>query len=246
MRSSLNFDENQYDEFSESVYNALGDEGILVCSIGSVDSDELPSTYMRNSSFVFIDSLIDAHFKSIVQYEDSRTQRGMPLKFVIAMKSKSLLSHWMASEAEINLLIQTRLIASSSLHYFDSATMQSFQFPSRILEDQWCKENADECERQHGFDPEKVGYDRTSFEVSNSKFAKGGRGVLAIEEIPSGSYIGANECVNGMYVPPSTLSLIVLAEQSFPEHDYLKCISTGYVDGYGVCTLLMLLFSFLP
>jgi hypothetical protein len=36
-----------------------------------------------------------------------------------------------------------------------------------------------------------------------------------------------------MYIPPSTLSLVSLAEKSFPDSDYLKCISTGYIDGYG-------------
>lgn len=229
----LHLGEDQYDDFSESVANALGDDGILVAGVGSIDNDELPSEFMRNSSLIFSESLIEADFKSIIQYEHTSTQRGSPLKFVVALKDKLLLATWMASEAEMNLLIHSRLVPLSSLQYFDAATMQTFQFPSRILEDQWCRENVEDCERQHGLDPDKFGYESSSFEVKGSNFALGGRGVFARKAIPNGSYIGVSECVNGMYIPPSTLSLIVLAEMSFPANEYLKCFSTGYVDGYG-------------
>jgi hypothetical protein len=153
------------------------------------------------------------------------------------MKDISSKSTWMKSEPEIALSVRQRMVSTlsgkSPLKYFDGATMKTYEFPERVMEDKWCAQHPEWCGNGHGFDPEITDIPRSLFEVDYSKIAKGGRGVFAKTFVPKGSYIGLEECVHGMFIPSTSYELMGQSASHFKNNDYLQCLSRGYVDGYG-------------
>jgi hypothetical protein len=103
-----------------------------------------------------------------------------------------------------------------------------------VHEDVWCRDDNSwngECRIGHGFDPEVPNIAIEAFEVRQSGVPSGGRGIYAKKAIPQGAYIGLEECVNGMFVPPVTLNL--LDDCLNLDLPYWKTFSLGYLDGYG-------------
>jgi hypothetical protein len=152
------------------------------------------------------------------------------------MKDRASRVYWSSSEAEISVAALKRAISSktgvSPYRFFDGATMKNFEFPSRTLEETWCTDNPKQCEKQHGFDSDRLNFPSSSFAVGISTIAKGGRGVFAKEFIPNRSFLDLGDCVNAMYIPPETLSLMASAEATY-DFEYYSCFPEGYVDGYG-------------
>ena len=58
---------------------------------------------------------------------------------------------WYRSSAEVELDLSRRILPTkdgkTSLHYFDGATMKSYQMPSRAFEDNYCRQQdkPEEC-----------------------------------------------------------------------------------------------------
>jgi hypothetical protein len=226
------------EEFTNALSNALGEKGVLVAQLGETDySDDPVDEYCGDLSGAFIDGLIDEGFQSVSVYTESHGRFEAPWKFFVAMKSKSSRSIWMSSEAEIQLSMQMRSLSSKSgeslFKYFDGPTMKTYEFPPRVMEDVWCTKYPEECGNGHGFDPEIKDAKLSSFEVSISTIAKGGRGVFAREFVAKGSYIGLTDCVNGMFLSSKTLDLLQTSTEYNRESDYFQCFMEGYVDGYG-------------
>lgn len=90
---------------------------------------------------------------------------------------------------------------SSPFLYFDSSTMQSYLYPSRGSEVVFCRRNPtpDECENDHGFDPETPNLLKTSSLKS-----------YTTEESDNltSFYVGLDELVHYLYVSPWSYELI--------------------------------------
>jgi hypothetical protein len=122
--------------------------------------------------------------------------------------------------------------------YFDGPTMIHFQFPSRIVEDVWCRDDYDENDitycRGHGYDPDIVNVPLSSFVVGSSLVANGGRGVFTTRQIQKGSYIFVDDCVSGIIVPITTLELLYTAAKRMTNvSEFWELVSDGFMDGYG-------------
>jgi len=135
-------------DFLDTLADALGEDGILVVEIDDIFDISTMSS--------FIDGLEEADFKSIVEYDEGT---GGAWSFFMAMKDTSSRANWIRNEAEITMEIRKRIVKTSSggvpLTSFDGATMMSYQFPSRIVEESWCSQSG-RCGKnyeQHGFDP---------------------------------------------------------------------------------------------
>jgi hypothetical protein len=111
--------------------------------------------------------------------------------------------------------------------YFDDGTMKSYEHPSRYIENTWCHSTAAALNKglcgdfsydasrysgrnpYHRMDNSVADVPSSSFYVGSSTVGdRSGRGVFTKVFIPKGSYIGMDDCVNGMFVPPNVLSLI--------------------------------------
>jgi hypothetical protein len=154
------------------------------------------------------------------QWMDTRVRRQVQ-RFNILLKDKSLLSNWLASEAEtfvaLHLLLETE---STSLleavdtnehlgvQYFDGAVMMTYESPSRVAEDMWNRDNPDLAVK-HGYDPDVVNYKiETSLDVRMSSAENGGRGVYATQHIDKGSYIGLERSVHSIELLPNAFALL--------------------------------------
>jgi hypothetical protein len=163
-------------------------------------------------------------------------------RFNILMKDKKLMANWIASDAEINLAIQKLMLKMSLpnvdqetttpiLQFFDGASMNTYEFPSRLAEDICCKDTVNCYWQEHGYDPyiPNIELDK-SLEVRISTSENGGRGVFATKHIPYGSYLGLEETVQGIYVPPNSYALLELFSIQENKH---KVLCFGYLYGYG-------------
>lgn len=239
--SAVDFSDFLYDNdnFTEAIFNSLGDSGVLVSQMGQTDiADAAPAHYNEaNLAVTFIEALVEEGFQSINMYTESHGRFDAPWKYFVGLKDMSSKSNWMKSDSEIAIAIKKRIVSTvsgdSPLRYFDGATMKTYEFPDRLIENRWCGDFPEWCNDGHGYDPEITNAPRSLFEVGNSNIAVGGRGVFAKDFVKEGTYIGLEECVHGMFVPPTTYELMGLAVQNFHNNDYLHCLANGYVDGYG-------------
>jgi hypothetical protein len=229
-------------DLAEFFSNALADEGVLV--IPAVEAARLEDTPHLTGMSDLRERLKD---DTVMQYGEIHCNMKAPQKIFVAMKSYMNRARWFSNEAEVNLAIQERAVRTKSgqnpILYFDGATMLSYQVPSRVVEEVWCRGNH-VCERKHGFDPDIPNYPVTSFEVKISTVSGGGRGVFAKELIPEGSFMGLEENVYNMFVPISTYKLLGEIAEKFPL-EYFDLFYVGYLDGYGCknSTVVYILFS---
>ena len=243
-------DPNSIVEFSDLLYNnsalieaffqALGEDGIFVAQVGESDEiDDPPESLDPDSQHfsAFLNGLQYAGFESLIDYDEAHGRLVEIWTFLLAMKDSESRSNWFVSEAEMQLIIQKRSMRTkngeSPFLYFDGASMMNYQFPSRVVEETWCREKSNEC-KGHGFDPEITSVPRSSFEVKQSAIALGGRGVFAKDFIQKGSFIGLEDCVHGMLLPSTTYDLMGESAEKFANmSDFWDVAYWGYVDGYG-------------
>jgi hypothetical protein len=223
--------------FTQAIAHALDESGIFIAQIGETAYINDPPEYYDLESLTaeFIRGLEKAGFESIVRYEEMHGRFTAPWSFLLAMKDITTRSDWFASEAEVALAMHERCISQAGtedmFRFFDGATMMSYQFPSRVIEESWCKSNHPVC-RGHGFDPDVPLAPVSSFLVKPSSVPGAGRGIVANKDIPQGAYLGLDECVHGMFVPSNIYSLIKASAEYFV-HEYWDCLADGYIDGYG-------------
>jgi hypothetical protein len=192
---------------------------------------------------ILLEHLQEEGFEDSLEYGAAHARLKAPLRFLAAMKNEATAANWYSSEADVNLKIQKRAVRTthgmSPFRVFDSGTMMSIQYPSRVLEEVWCRRQSnpqdEEC-RGHGYDPQ-IPNARVSehLEVKVSQVGdRAGRGVFAKKFIPKGSYIGLEEAV-GMYVPPATYDLLWRLYDAL-RLEYWETLAFGYLDGYGWST----------
>jgi hypothetical protein len=220
---------------------ALGDEGIFIAQVGEVEVlDDLPGSFHPNDQLgTFLEGLESFGFESIVDYEESHGRFIESWGFIVAMKSSESRANWFRNEAEVNLQISKRILRSAELLFFDGATMMGYQYTSRIDEEIFCRDKSNgECSTGHGFDPYLSNLPQSDFVVKPSTVVKGGRGVFATKFVPKGTMIGLEECVNGMFLPSTSIDLLRTAAEEVDDDedqisDFWEVVYWGYIDGYG-------------
>jgi hypothetical protein len=225
--------------------NVTSSKGILVVA---PPTGTIPRKDWNQDRHHLVLELGRAGFQSIFDYDllhpESRfvaIQRTIPRSFLIALKDRYHRANWYVNEAEVQVAMRTRTVNNgdevSLFRYFDGAAKMALKFPSRLLENSWCKLYPDHehCSFEHGFDPEVPNVPVTALEVKTSGFGqRAGRGVFARQRIPRGSMVGLEECVLGMYIPPSTYSLLdgIFFDKGTDWFDLWRG-PLAYVYGYG-------------
>jgi hypothetical protein len=245
-------DPSSISEFSEVLYgdnsfiralaNALTDEGILVSQMGEEDEPNAPGAqYSRKiQEHEFVEQLIDQGFQKIEDYSEGHGGYLAVWKFKIAFKCVDCSYYrWHANQAMIDLEIQSRSVETvegtvdNLFRYFDGATMMGYQYPSRIVENVFCRgiPIPEFCERMHGFDPRRDNVPLASLEVKASLIPNAGRGVFTKADIAKGSYNVLDETTQNVLVLPVTAYLI----ETFAEATIVNRwkMFDSYLYGYG-------------
>jgi hypothetical protein len=213
---------------------ALGDHGVFIAEMGEAADLDSATTHEFHR---FVQALVETGFESIFDYTESHGRLMAARTFVIALKGSNTRARWFRNEASLQIDVhkRSRLASTEELpfQFFDGATFMGYQFPNRIAEENWCRSNKNECGDGHGFDPSLSDRKDSSYMVSKSNVGNGGRGVFMKEKIAKGSYLGIEECVNSIFVPPSTFETL---EDFFSETSYATrfwaTVYEGYVQGY--------------
>ena len=192
-----------------AVSRALGETGTIAAHV----DEQMGEPQL----FDFLGSLVHYEYESAMEYGEFVA--GRPSNFIVAFKDPRQRFRWFVNEAELTLALRQRecatVLGESSFQHFDAATMMSFQYPTRLGEDSWCRSHPKECQDGHGIDPEQNFAPQSSFEVKVSQIAKGGRGVFTKESLAAGTLIAPDECVHGMFCPPLTYAIASDAAETF-------------------------------
>lgn len=123
------------------------------------------------------------------------------------------MSEWYANQARIDLKLRDRAVetvdGSFPFKYFDGASMSTYQFSSRIEEEQKCRTvpKPAGCDG-HGFDPERKNAPVSSFIVKESEIQPSRRGLFSASNIEQGSYFALEEAVSAIFVEPTAYECI--------------------------------------
>jgi len=185
-----------------------------------------------------MEALDEGGFQSIVSFSEAHGRFSAPWSFLMAMKDRGTRTNWFKNEAEVQLDVNARILQTKNgepaLRFFDGGSMMQYQFPSRMVETDWCHSYPNVCKEGHGFRPDLVNYPATMFEVKPSVIANGGRGVFAKELIPKGSVVGLEDCVHGMHAHSTTFEIMEDAYKILGNMSkFWSTVYLGYFDGYG-------------
>jgi hypothetical protein len=235
---------NGDEAFIRSLSNALGQEGILVSQLGREDQNNAAGAQYspKFTEFQFVEQMKKQGFNKIEDYAEGHGGFLAVWKFKIAFKCQSedcLYYRWHSNQAMIDVEIRNRSMASVAgskenlFRFFDGATMMGYQFPSRVVENVFCREipTPEYCDKMHGFDPERDNVEVNTLEVKTSLIPKAGRGVFAKENISKGSYSALDETTQNVLVMPMTTYWI----QQFMEAAIVNRwkMFDAYLYGYG-------------
>jgi len=143
------------DIYIQSLYNALTDNGILVVQVGEVPKQSSPADEtgrFANRSEMQA-KLAQAGFQSLHIYEEAHSKFLAPWSTLVAFKDIEARENWYRNSAEIELQLQRRILrtksGSTSLRYFDGATMSSYQIPPSAFQDVHCRqeETPEDCNK---------------------------------------------------------------------------------------------------
>jgi len=208
--------------FADAMYGSMNEEGVFTAQTGQASTlDDANQMNSRDKfTVIFQEHLKEAGYETIVSYEDAHGNFNGVWSFFCAFASLSSKLRWYANEAEVNLAIKKRMIKTtqgeSPLVYFDGATMQIYQFPSRSEEVVFCRTFPDAfgCNIVHRIDPTKLDITAANLEIKPSGAVDVELGVFTKVDIPKNSYVSMKDQTNDIYFPPSTYELI----QNFTKH----------------------------
>jgi len=244
-------DPNAVVAFSDALYdndglmfaisNSLTSEGILVAQTGEGEFFDDPPVEFTRSSVVgdgFITHLQKHGFEKVKDFsEELKGGFQAPWEYLIAFKDSFNNELWYANEATVSLAIRERIRPSIDgtplLRVFDGATMKSLSYPSRIIQETFCRKVPTPfgCDDGQGLDPNVPAAVISSFEVKQSKIPGAGRGVFFLEHVPEGTYVAPDDCVADIIITPSTTRLIRSLEQN-GFGMYWRTLD-AYLFGYG-------------
>jgi hypothetical protein len=213
--SAVSFSDTLYSNNAliSALANALGDGGVLVAQVGQSPSfGQAPRDYTRQSvleeGFVYL--LKENGFEKVKEYDEGHGGFLGVWSFMVALNSVYSNELWFANQAEVNLAIKDRMYPSTSggspLHFFDGSVMRTYAYPSRIIEETFCRKVPAPplCANGHGFDPELPNAKISSFEVKNSTIPGAGRGVFFTESFKENTYLAIEVSVNDTMIQPAT------------------------------------------
>jgi hypothetical protein len=150
------------DDFTESLYNALTPEGVLITQLGAVPRlKDVPDEYSKSHTRASLEQdLIRFGFQSLHQYEEAACNFESSWSYLVAFKSMKTRQNWYDNEAQVNMKIKKRIRPRisqdvSSLRYFDGATMAKYQIPHKAFEVIYCRSpsaSSEDCDAFHGED----------------------------------------------------------------------------------------------
>jgi hypothetical protein len=157
--------------------------------------------------------------------------------FFVAFVCPGSKSRWHANEAEVNLAIRKRMRSTtdgkSPLVYFDGATMQAYQYPSKAREVVFCRTFPDAfgCNGRHGIDPRIHDVPASNLELLPSIADSSKHGVFTKVDIAEGSILAIEEQTRDIFIAPSTYELI----SSFTQHPtgYQHSVFSALLNEYG-------------
>jgi hypothetical protein len=161
--------------------------------------------------------------------------------FLVAFRDAKSSERWYATEAEIDLSVRRRILptrsGSNPLHFFDGSVMRSYSYPSRIIEEVFCRKDPPPslCSSGHGLNPEIPEARSSSLSVSPSRVPVAGWGLFFSEAFPKGTYVAIDQSVNDVLVPPKAKRVIkgvTLRSTPLQKWDPL----TSYIAGHGLAT----------
>ena len=242
------------DDLVRSFYNALTDEGIFINQFGEATDVQDPGPQYSNkqADLVFLANLQRVGFQYIDGYEEAHGGFLGIWSFVVALKSKKTVSDWYANQATIDLKLRARAVdtvdGSFPFKYFDGASMSTYQFVSRIDEEQSCRKEPKPvgCDG-HGFDPERKNVPISSFNVKESKVHPSRRGLFSSTDIEQGSYFALEEAVAAILIAPSTSECIESLDEAKILNKWTRLSS--FLNGYAATTYAPFgrkAFSFVP
>jgi hypothetical protein len=165
--------------------NALTKEGVLIFQSGiDVETSYPGDLYTgRGKSLNKMRSLLrEVGFEKMTRYAEMHGGFRSPWSFHIAFCDGSSQVLWYDNAARIDLELSKRAVSTVSgdfpFHYFDGATMQDYQFASRVVQESFCRiEKTEQCLEGQGFDPHRANAPITAFEVKQSAIPNAGRGL---------------------------------------------------------------------
>lgn len=219
--------------FLTSLYNSLGEDGMIVFQLGEAPDHSDPPDELNNSRrrSILMDKLQDLGFLSFHIYEDGHCGFEYPWTFFVVMKDERDRASWFRNTAETQIAIHERSMRTHSgkpvLGYFDGAVMRGYQIPHKVFQTIFCRQ--ENTSHLCNFETIKD-VKESDLEVKSSSIGDGsGRGVFTKVDIEKGMSIGKESSVNPLIFPPSTTALIM----EYHEDIEGTSIVYDYMDGYG-------------
>jgi hypothetical protein len=226
--------------------NSLTKEGVLILQSGidaetSYAGDKYTGQGKALNKMKYL--LKQVGFDKMTRYAEMHGGFRSPWSFHIAFCDSLSQASWYANPAQIDLELSNRAVSTISgdfpFYYFDGATMQTYQFASRIVQDSFCRsEKTELCLEGQGFNPHRENAPITALEVKHSAIPNAGRGLHFKQAFPAGTYLAIETAVHGLYIMPITFRLLekmanAPANASAP--DLWKSFEP-YAYGYGFAT----------
>ncbi|CAB9496572.1 Polyamine aminopropyltransferase [Seminavis robusta] len=209
--SDLLFDNT---DLVDTYYRALSPQGVFQCQMGEQQHmDDCNPMWTRDRhALLFLHNLGKAGFHRLKDYQEPSTRFDGVWSFLLASKATDS-SRWYANQAEIDLELQQRAMPTKSgawpFHYFDGSTMMTYQATSRAVAKIGCLTTPDSpaCLRGPGL------FKGINAPVSSSESAKwtttNNGQVVATTDIPAGTLLGLEECVQHTWdIPHNSNNLI--------------------------------------
>jgi len=232
------------EKFFVTLYNALSDNGIIVLQLGMAPglNDPMEDFSKNARRDMLTQSMVKIGFKSIHMYEEGACGFEDPWTYLIAMKDRNHRANWFRNVAELDYQIWARMLpthsGTPSLKYFDSATMQRYQLPSKSHEVVFCRKDPapDSC-NIFTRDRQAVDIPISDLEVKGTTVGKkGGRGLFTKVDIKKGSMVAETESQKGVHVRPYTYEILVNLHYSSDSAKFNIGSIMNYIYGYGWST----------
>ena len=229
------------EDFVETLYNSLTDDGVIVLQLGEAPGEEDPGEEFTKSSRrqTLIYLLEEVGFETMHFFEDGNCGFEAPWSFLVAMKDETIDSRWYMSEAAVEVAIHERTVRTVSgkpaLKYFDGSVKRGYHYPHKGAERVFCRSlpTPESCNQYT--DVSRPDVDLSAFEVRMSSIGDGsGRGVFATVDIKKGSSIARK--YNSHPVRATSDNMHYIEEY---ELDALH----NYLDGYGWSSVIFVSFS---
>jgi len=194
------------DIFLQALFDSLSPDGVMVVQLGMAPSRMDPSEELginKNRDYLK-NSLVEIGFQSLHIYHEPHCLFEKPWTYIVAMKDWGNRQLWYQNRPQIDLQIHQRIkrtySGQSTLKYFDSTVMKSYEVPNKVYETVFCRKvpTPSSC---HQFDDDNslpIG----DLEVRKSQVGNNsGRGLFTKVDVARGTPIGLAESIHNVFFP---------------------------------------------